>query len=83
MTTGMHTDLNGYSRTSYWDGNSAVTSDGNWTHCRVELFGMYPCSHEFNNARDRDRFLTFMDHVYERGKSAAKRDIRQLLEIKG
>ena len=78
----MHTHILPYCRVSYWDGNVAAKSDESWTHCRVDLFGMYPNSHEFNNTRDRDRFLSFMDDVFERGRNAAKREIRDVLGIK-
>lgn len=80
--TALHTEIYPYCRISYWDGNTAATSDKNWTHCRVDLFGMYPNSHEFNNARDRDRFLRFMDAVFERGRNAAKQELRDWLGVK-
>lgn len=81
-TPALHTELHPYCRVSYWNGNVAATSAEPWTHCRIDLFGLYPNSHEFNNTRDRDRFLRFMDDVFERGRNAAKREIRQILGIK-
>lgn len=49
----------------------------------IELhIGMSPCGHEFNNKRDRDHFLRFMDQVYERGRNAAKQELRDWLGVK-
>lgn len=81
-TPALHTEIHPYCRVSYWNDNVAVTSAEPWTHCRVDLFGLYPCSHEFTNTSDRDRFLRFMDAVFERGQNAAKQEIRQILGIK-
>lgn len=81
-TPALHTEIYPYCRISYWSGNVAATSDEEWTHCRVELFGMSPCGHEFNNKRDRDHFLRFMDQVYERGRNAAKQELRDWLGVK-
>lgn len=81
-TQALHTEIHPYCRISYWSGNVAATSAEDWTHCRIELFGMEPCGHEFNNKRDRDRFLRFMDLVYERGQRAAKQELRDWLGVK-
>jgi len=81
-TPALHTEILPYCRISYWCGNTAATSDEDWTHCRIELFGMSPCGHEFNNKRDRDHFLRFMDQVYERGRNAAKQELRDWLGVK-
>lgn len=81
-TPALHTELHPYCRVSYWNDNVAATSAEPWTHCRVDLFGLYPNSHEFNNTRDRDHFLSFMDAVFERGQNAAKAEIRAVLGVK-
>lgn len=80
--TAMYTEIHPYCRVSYWNGNTAAKPDENWTHCRIDLFGLYPNSHEFTNPRDRDRFLSFMYDVFERGRNAAKEEIRKVLGVK-
>lgn len=80
--TGMHTERRPYCRITYWAGNVAAKSDEQWTHCRVELFGMSPIGHEFTSANNRDRFLSFMDDVFERGRNDGKREVREALGIK-
>lgn len=80
--TGMHTEHRLYCRITYWSGNVAATSDEPWTRCRVKLFGMSPTGHEFTSAYDLDRFLSFMDQVFERGRNDGKREVREALGIK-
>lgn len=79
--TAMHTEFHPHCKVTYWNSVGAVKSDDEWTYCRVSLIGLYPCDHEFNNAHDRDRFLSFMDGVFERGRSAAKQEIREMLGV--
>lgn len=82
-----HTQRYAFCKVTYWNGNSASSSEEDWTFCKVTPLGMYSYGEQtFPNSSegksDRDRLIGFMDSVYERGRSDAKREIREVLGVK-
>lgn len=82
-----HTQRYNFCQVTYWNGNSAASSDENWTHCNVTPLGMYTHGEQtFQNSEQgiygRDTLLRFLEKAYERGRSDAKREIREALDVK-
>lgn len=72
---------------TYWNGNSASSTAEDWTHCKVTPLGAYTHGEQsFENSEKgiyaRDTLLSFLDKVYELGRSHAKREIREVLGVK-
>lgn len=82
-----HTEYRTYCRISYWKDGSAATSDEAWTHCKVTPLGLHSFGEQtFENTNDDGhrmrKLLSFLDNAYERGRSDAKREIRDVLGVK-
>ena len=86
-----------YCRVSYWKGHSASSATEDWDRCVVSPLGMYthgeqtfevegdPKDREKNRERINYRvsaLISFLDKVYELGRSHAKREIREVLGVK-
>lgn len=84
---GEHRQLYSYCRVTYWKENSASYPDEDWTVCAVAPLGMFTSGQQtFPNSCEgiyaRDQFLSFLENVYEIGRSHAKREIREILGVK-
>lgn len=82
-----HTHRLSFCQVTYWNGNSAASSDETWTHCKVSPLGMYTAGEKtFQNSESdiyaRDSLIRFLEKAYEHGRSDAKREIREVLGVK-
>jgi hypothetical protein len=82
-----HTRRYNFCIVTYWNGNSAASSDEEWTHCRVSPLGAYTHGEQTfqNTSQDiytRDSLIRFLEKAYEHGRWQAKREIREALGIK-
>jgi len=82
-----HQTLHRFCRVSYWNDNSAASVEEEWTHCKVTPFGMYTYGEQsFENTKqglyDKELLVAFLQNAYERGRSDAKKEIRDVLGVK-
>lgn len=84
---GEHRHRHRFGHVTFWKDGSAAKDDEAWTTCLVTpLGGNHYGEQSFGNTEQeihrRDALLSFMDSVFELGRSAAKREIREALGIK-
>lgn len=82
-----HTQRYDFCQVTYWNGNSAATTDEEWTHCMVSPLGGYTLGEQkFENSSQgiyaRDSLIRFLEKAYEHGRWQAKREIREALGVK-
>lgn len=82
-----HRELFPYCQVTYWKDGIAADPDEEWTYCRVSPLGMYTFGEQTFQNVEADRYakgqlIGFLEQAYNHGKSDAKREIRELLEIK-
>ncbi|MGM4909157.1 hypothetical protein [Rhizobium sp. 768_B6_N1_8] len=76
-----------FCRVSYWTDHSAAKADEDWTECKVTPLGAYTYGEQTFANTDQDNYrmaalISFLEKVYELGRSAAKREIREVLGVK-
>lgn len=76
-----------FCRVSYWNNHSAAKGNEDWTECKVTPLGGYTYGEQtFANTESdiyrRDALIAFLEKAYELGRSAAKREIREVLGVR-
>jgi hypothetical protein len=82
-----HRQRYNFCEVTYWKGNTASLSGGDWTSCKVSPRGAYTHGEQsFANDEQgiyaRDSLIRFLEKAYECGRSDAKREIRDVLGVK-
>lgn len=82
-----HQHLYPFCRVTYWKDNVSSTADEEWTQSKVTPLGAYSYGEQtFGNTEEeiyrRRALITFLQKAYELGRTAAKREIREVLGVK-